>query len=284
MFSDKYVVNTKTMLQKDDIDIKLRIDLWNSLQKFFLDKVYYSSAYSSHKDYYSNLTLQSCCNYTYLIDLYENFFIYPISDMRRNSLSRIKKSIEKLYADLKWYKVYDLIEYVSQKINDLNFQKEVNLKLERNNSAYRLVDINICPITNNTEIEAIQESCTTNFDIVNTHMHKAIQLFSDKSKPDYENVIKESITAVESMCSIIVGEKTTLGDALKKLEDSGLTIHPSLKSSFSKSYGYTSDANGIRHSGDIGGSGSTFSEAKFMLISCSAFINYLIENYSKIEV
>ena len=95
MFSDKYVVNTKTMLQKDDIDIKLRIDLWNSLQNFFLDKVYYSSAYSSHKDYYSNLTLQSCCNYTYLIDLYENFFIYPISDMRRSSLSSIKKSIEK---------------------------------------------------------------------------------------------------------------------------------------------------------------------------------------------
>jgi hypothetical protein len=36
-----------------------------------------------------------------------------------------------------------------------------------------------------------------------------------------------------------------------------------------------SDANGIRHAGDIGGAASTFEKAKFMLVSCSAFINYL---------
>lgn len=41
-------------------------------------------------------------------------------------------------------------------------------------------------------------------------------------------------------------------------------------------YGYISDANGIRHAGNIGGPSSTFEEAKFMLVSCSAFVNYLI--------
>ena len=112
------------------------------------------------------------------------------------------------------------------------------------------------------------------------HINKAIELFSNKQSPDYENVIKESITAVETMCSIIVGNKTTLGEALKELEDNGVNIHPSLKTAFSKLYGYTSDGNGIRHAGDIGGKNSTFSEAKFMLISCSAFVNYLIENYN----
>ena len=147
----------------------------------------------------------------------------------------------------------------------------------------RLIEFNICPITNNEEMETIKLSSNTCYDIVNNHINKAIQLFSDKNNPDFENVIKESITAVEAMCSIIVGQKTTLGEALKKLEDNGVTIHPSLKSSFSKLYGYTSDANGIRHSGDIGGNGSTFSEAKFMLISCSAFVNYLIENYIKTD-
>lgn len=49
-----------------------------------------------------------------------------------------------------------------------------------------------------------------------------------------------------------------------------------MKSAFEKLYGYTSDANGIRHAGNIGGNSSTFEEAKFMLVSCSAFINYLI--------
>lgn len=63
---------------------------------------------------------------------------------------------------------------------------------------------------------------------------------------------------------------------LKKIEDSGVVIHKALKSAFNILYGYTSDANGIRHAGDIGGPSSTFDEAKFMLVSCSAFINYLI--------
>lgn len=55
-----------------------------------------------------------------------------------------------------------------------------------------------------------------------------------------------------------------------------MVIHAGLKSAFNMLYGYTSDANGIRHAGDIGGPSSTFEEAKFMLVSCSAFVNYLI--------
>ena len=56
-----------------------------------------------------------------------------------------------------------------------------------------------------------------------------------------------------------------------------------MKEAFGKLYGYTSDANGIRHAGDIGGPSSTFEEAKFMLVSCSAFINYLIGVSEKIK-
>lgn len=63
---------------------------------------------------------------------------------------------------------------------------------------------------------------------------------------------------------------------IKKLEDNGVEIHSGLKSAFNILYGYTSDANGIRHAGDIGGPASTFEEAKFMLVSCCAFVNYLM--------
>ena len=81
------------------------------------------------------------------------------------------------------------------------------------------------------------------------------------------------------MCQIIIdpdGKEATLGNMLKKLENKGIEIHGALKSAFEKLYGYTSDANGIRHAGDLGGASSTFEEAKFMLVSCCAFINYLI--------
>ena len=81
---------------------------------------------------------------------------------------------------------------------------------------------------------------------------------------------------------MIVGdEKATLGDALKKLEDNGVQIHGALKEGFKKLYGYTSDQGGIRHAEGMFESNVTFEEAKFMLVSCSAFINYLIAEYSK---
>ncbi|MGI6085628.1 MAG: hypothetical protein ACOYIF_09305 [Acetivibrionales bacterium] len=68
---------------------------------------------------------------------------------------------------------------------------------------------------------------------------------------------------------------------MKKLEKLGLEIHPAMKTAFEKLYGYPSDASGIRHSGQLGGSDSTFEEAKFMIVACSAFINYLRGAWAK---
>lgn len=55
-----------------------------------------------------------------------------------------------------------------------------------------------------------------------------------------------------------------------------MEIHGALKEAFKKLYGYAGDGKGIRHAGDLGGPESTFAEAQFMLVSCSAFINYLM--------
>lgn len=47
-----------------------------------------------------------------------------------------------------------------------------------------------------------------------------------------------------------------------------------METAFSKMYAYTGDAEGIRHAlmeeTNLG-----FEDAKFMLVSCSAFVNYL---------
>ncbi|MBD5086301.1 MAG: hypothetical protein HDT32_02950 [Clostridiales bacterium] len=274
MFSDRYLKKSDDILQQDDIDQKLRIDLWNTIQKFYFDRVY---SYMSD-DTYSTSSLGSCVNNSLIIDLYENFMFKPIGNMRSWRLGYIKEQIEKFYKNLEWYRVYDLVEYIDNKLKDKSYSTEINFKLERNRSAYRLISNSICPIINKEEQDSIQSASNTKYDKVNNHINKAIEIFSNKEIQDYENVIKESIIAVESMCSIIVGNKSTLGDALKKLEKNGLIMHPSLKSAFDKLYGYTSDANGIRHAGDIGGKDSTFAEAKFMLVSCSAFINYLIDS------
>jgi hypothetical protein len=101
-------------------------------------------------------------------------------------------------------------------------------------------------------------------------------LFSDRKTPDYRNSIKESISAVEALCVIITGDQSaTVGKALAEIEKK-YSIHKALRTGLSAIYGYSSDSGGIRHALLEGGTVVTFEEAKFMLVSCSAFINYLI--------
>jgi len=97
---------------------------------------------------------------------------------------------------------------------------------------------------------------------------------SDRKNPDYRNSIKESISAVEAMAVIISGRSgATLGDALKVIKDT-IGLHSALEKGFLAIYGYTSDADGIRHA-MLSESKCDFEDAKYMLVSCSAFVNYL---------
>jgi hypothetical protein len=108
------------------------------------------------------------------------------------------------------------------------------------------------------------------------HIESSLKLLTDKRKPDFRNSIKESISAVESLCKIITGnETTTLGQALKLLDKEN-PIPKSLKSGFSAIYGYASDSGGIRHGLLNDEVSPRLEEARFMLIACSAFVNYLI--------
>ena len=69
-------------------------------------------------------------------------------------------------------------------------------------------------------------------------------------------------------------EKATLGKAIKKLEEAGVPVHGALKTAFLKLYGYTSDEGGIRHA--LSEQSTVGQEdARFMLVACSAFVNYL---------
>jgi hypothetical protein len=84
---------------------------------------------------------------------------------------------------------------------------------------------------------------------------------------------------VEVISRIIEPSENTLGKALNKL-DKHQKISNTLKSGFEKLYAYTNDKNGIRHA-LMDEPSVDFEDAKFFLISCSAFTNYLIEKAKK---
>ena len=105
-------------------------------------------------------------------------------------------------------------------------------------------------------------------------MKSALEHLSRRGNPDYRNSIKESISAVESIAKEITDNpKATLGAALSKLERDQ-KLHPALKQGFSNIYGYTNDEGGIRHA-MLEEPNLTASDAKFFLVSCASFINYL---------
>ena len=165
---------------------------------------------------------------------------------------------------------------MKQKIYDI-----FNDFFEKECVGYRFIDNIITDIIDDEEIKEIENAINSKYSAPKECIKKALNHLYDRENPDYPNSVKESISAIESICNIILNtHNSTLGDALNKLEDNGIVIHSAMKKAFSSLFGYTSDKSGIRHNVGIDAN-TTFEEAKFMLVSCSAFLNYLIEIYEK---
>lgn len=162
------------------------------------------------------------------------------------------------------------------------YEKELNRLFEKECVGYRFINPIIAPISDSIELKTIQETSKSKYEGPRLHIVKALKLLSNRKNPDYKNSIKESISAIESICQIITDDdKATLGKALKKLESKGLHIHQAMLDAFSKLYGYTSDQGGIRHAEGMFVSEVSFEEAKYMLVSCCAFVNFLIAEEAK---
>lgn len=239
------------------------------------------SAYQQHIEHtYSEDSRQGL-----LMSILANVYAQEVNATKWHSEEGVIGTVCDTIREGEYGDVFTVIEYLARELEKEDYRnrasKMYNAIFEREFVGYRIVGGTIVPITDPNEVAAMQEATSSPYEEVNEHLDKSMKFLSDRQDPDYPNSIKESISAVERMCSLIIGESTTLGAALSKLEGKGLTIHPAMKGAFEKLYGYTSDGSGIRHSGQLGGSDSTFEEAKFMLVSCCAFINYLIGAWAK---
>lgn len=262
-------------IQLESIDSRLENRLWNTILNDFFNKIRdTASSYGGESD------KAKVCRI-----LWEEFFGERTDEIDSYSHGGVYAPgvidyIKKWFFKAEWYEKYDLIEYLSAmdyRALHNGFTKECNDALKKEMAGYRLVDECIVQITSEEEIAEIEEAITnaSEWTPVYTHLRTAIEYFSNRDNPDFRNSIKEAISAVESLCIIITGDKeATLGKALSVIEKK-YKIHGALKSAFSSLYGYTSDSGGIRHSLLEDDISVTLEDAKFMLISCSAFINYL---------
>lgn len=259
-------------VQVESIDKRLENRLWNTILHDFFEK--------SKVD--SPIEIEEIC-----FNIWTNFFCERADEISFSpygvgviSSSGVIKFIRERFFNAEWFEKYDLIEYLAKldtRHLHLGFTQSCNKALKMEMAGYRLVDECIVQITSEEEIVEIEEAVTNSSKwlSVNTHLQTSIEYFSNRENPDFRNSVKEAISAVEALCVIITGDnKATLGHALSAIEKE-YNIHRSLRSAFSALYGYTSDSGGIRHKLLEDDIEVKMEDAKFMLVSCSAFINYL---------
>jgi len=265
-------------LQIESIDSDLRNGLWNTYSSLLIGQI------SGYRSYGTRSQLDD-----YFDFVWHEYYKLP-TDQRYDSYDENLKIIRKKFFEYEWFDLYDFLEFNAswqvQRIANINlfqFTEECNRIFEREFAGYRFIENMIVPISNKIEVDEINEAINvgnsffqSKYKGVNVHLKDALSKMSDKKYPDYRNSIKESISAVEALCRHMTNENT-LGEALKKLEKDGLTLNSQFKAGIEKLYAYTNNKEtGIRHALLDSPNLPTFDEAKFMLVTCSAFINFLI--------
>lgn len=259
--------------QIDSVDAPLLNGIWNVLYTEFLKKMdtYNQNDQSAHLvarivwcDYYKNIinSLEDCPARTF------------------------NKVLQIALKNDPWYSIYDFCDYiVSVLIDNRAIIKSLNDVLVLEKSGYRFVSGQLVPITNELELSSLDQSTALKGVMapVANHLSKALELLSNRSNPDFRNSIKESILSVEAVCNIVCGTSVELGKALLAVEQKGIITHGAITKAFRSLYGFTSDAEGIRHALLETSAGLDLDDAKFMLVSCSAFVNLIASRANMVK-
>ena len=266
-FSERHgFVVPRTAIQTDSLDAATRNRLINLVIQDYLHNM-------------SPLLLSSAGAVYYKLLICE-FFKAPINQAT-DRYDHAAKSLVEWSQKCEWHKIFDLMEFVAASDDAEGrkyFIRQCNNILEAEKIGFRFVKGQITSIVDKIEVAEIENVFTAGdpFAGAKSHIARALELYSDRKNPDYRNSIKEAISAVESTCKVISKkDKATLSDALKAIETKH-SLHPALKDALKKLYGYSSDKQGIRHA-LVDDPNVGHAEAKFMLVGCSAFCNYLVE-------
>jgi len=255
----------------------LRVRLWNA---FYKNLPYWDAFGGSHS-----------CAFIYE-EIFANFLTLPIDEYSADFTVNTK-TVKNAFLHSEWNKVFELIDFVvktlkheGRKREEATYYEIVNCfiidcndALTKENSIYRIIEGVAAKITDRQEITEIETALKTPYASAKGHLEKALTLFSNRENPDYENSAKESISAVESIAKEITGKHGgTLGQLAGKLD-----LHDAFAKGLKHLYGFASDAHGIRHGESDEPLPLDEATARFMLVICSAFVNYTIARNPKIQ-
>lgn len=262
------ITPVRTVFQTESMDDALRNSLWNVVEMCVWEK-----AMTGALQHTANRPILA-----YVRCLWSEFFKYTLDTIPRRVVS-VHDQVKNEYFSFEWFRVYDFMEFtganapISPGFKRL-FSVRCNKVMESEMSGFRFIEGKIAPMTDEVEIAAIESAASDSWGPVSTHIRRSVALLSERPTPDFRNSVKEAISAVESACKIVSkDDKADLSKAIKIIEKVH-PIHPAFKEALIKLYAYSSDDDGIRHAimkePNVG-----LAEAKFMLVACSAFCNFL---------
>lgn len=213
-------------------------------------------------------------------DIWEHFFNKKIVDYEKGFVYHVIDD-----SSITWYTKLDLLESIIETLGNscgcppytdtiiTDYIKNLNDEFKRLNFGYCIIGNTIAEIVSEEEIKSIESALVSSESNISKHLNNALVLYSKRPNADYRNSIKESISAVEAISRNITGENVL---NFTKMKEKGIIIPTVLRKAFECLYGYTNDkTTGIRHALMEDTNAPQAEEALFMLVSCSAFINYL---------
>lgn len=258
-FSERESIIKSVNLNPKEMPTGLRNRFWNIIQKYISDS-------------FSQPNRDKIIKYIWDRFFKEDVDILIFRSYYGYTLDQIK---EKFYK-FEWNRVYDFLEFLLN-LEAPQYQKnalihDLNSVFIDEGAKYKVINGIITSLISKEEAEEVRKAIESKYAPVSTHFKKALELYSKRPNPDYKNSIKESISAVEALVRIILNKPNgTLGALVEQLN-----IHSAFKEGINKLYGWTSDEGGIRHAEKEKGLKIDEKEARFMLIQCSALVNYII--------
>ncbi len=198
--------------------------------------------------------------------------------------------IPRTLAQCSWWQFYDIIEQISDRINQRwgeecisTFSEKVNTILANDGIPWRLDNQGRMIRALNPQVaKQIQEARTllTNprFKGPDEQFTKAVEYLNKRQDPDEENCVKDAVGAIEGVANIIAGTTGVQLNTLLDREPFRLAIHPTIRQAIDKIYAYRGAAPGVGH-GQVGPSTVGLAEAIWVLATSATTILYFVSKF-----
>ncbi len=287
-------------LQLEHLSQPLRVELWNLIYEFilpFMNRTLVMSGGPGSGSIYFERSMKKCFQETY-----SRMYTVPLDDARLDDDHNLYEGSKSTVLCGDFHEVFEWIEVFSalavkhiapgdmpcgqDSKHGTQLAVRVQNAMEQYAAAYHFTsdewpfppyrfEPHASQRSADLTLNALQSIKKADLQGVTSQLDQAAQHISNAR---WAEAVRDSIHAVESIVQEITSEHS-LAKGLKNLESRGVQIHSALKDAFIKLYGYTNNEPGIRHALDATKEGASVGmpEALFMYTSCTAFVDYLLQ-------